>query len=256
MSDIWFNTLFQLRLYEAQGATFQDLFNKVMTAYYGDNFQTVRPWGAWGDRGNDGFLKKEQRYFQLFAPEPTTSIRDIIKNVIKKVKNDFSKLIDNYRGLKKYSFLMNDYFKGIPEFIHRELQEISRKHKIETDSLGAHWLLNKFSELDLSKKQNILNSPPLEFTEDVAPALIKDTLDWIIKNAPPVPSPKLLDKDKKLNFEKKIKFNNLNSYFAKLLDTAYYEVDILERMLTEQPDLLQKAASILSITRFLYLIFN
>jgi len=60
MSDIWFNTLFQLRLYEAQGATFQDLFNKVMTAYYGDNFQTVRPWGAWGDRGNDGFLKKEQ----------------------------------------------------------------------------------------------------------------------------------------------------------------------------------------------------
>lgn len=68
---------FKLKIYQATGEEFQRLFNSVMTAYYGVNYQSVRPWGNKGDGGNDGFLANKGHYFQVYAPSPTTKNNEV-----------------------------------------------------------------------------------------------------------------------------------------------------------------------------------
>ncbi len=63
----------------AKGAAFQDFFERLMGLAYKADFMACRPWGNRGDRKNDGFLKSEQRLFQVYAPNEMAEAKAITK---------------------------------------------------------------------------------------------------------------------------------------------------------------------------------
>ncbi|EAM4782516.1 hypothetical protein C8470_23630, partial [Salmonella enterica] len=60
--------MFHLQVYESDGVRFEDLFSKIMY-YKSPDFQQVKPYGNIGDRKNDGFIKGQGVYYQVYAPE-------------------------------------------------------------------------------------------------------------------------------------------------------------------------------------------
>jgi hypothetical protein len=56
------------KIYHKNGTEFQSFFEDVMERAFPD-FQKIRPYGNDGDGGNDGYIKKQGLYFQVYAPE-------------------------------------------------------------------------------------------------------------------------------------------------------------------------------------------
>jgi hypothetical protein len=107
------NVLFKLRLHESTGQSFQDIFNDLMSFVY-ESYVPVAPWGKLGDRGNDGYVAMEQRYFQLYSPTSVFKPTDI-PAACRKANTDFAKLLASYSNLKRYHFVLNDKFSGLPQ---------------------------------------------------------------------------------------------------------------------------------------------
>ena len=61
------HVMFQNKVLQANGNQFEDLFTDVMTRR-NSGFTQIRPYGNIGDRKNDGYIKSEGRYFQVYAP--------------------------------------------------------------------------------------------------------------------------------------------------------------------------------------------
>jgi len=112
--------MFHLQVYESDGVRFEDLLSKIMY-YKSQGFQQVKPYGNVGDRKNDGFIKDEGVYYQVYAPE------DVSNNVlaaVNKIKDDFQGLMEYWHDIcpiKKYYFVLNDKYKGSLPQLHKEL---------------------------------------------------------------------------------------------------------------------------------------
>ncbi|HCP4582349.1 TPA: hypothetical protein ODO65_004393, partial [Escherichia coli] len=112
--------MFHLQVYESDGVRFEDLFSKIMY-YKSPGFQQVKPYGNVGDRKNDGFIKDEGVYYQVYAPE---DVYNNLSAAANKIKHDFQGLReywDNIYPIKKYYFVLNDKYKGTPPQLHKEL---------------------------------------------------------------------------------------------------------------------------------------
>ena len=67
-TKVYYEHRFRTQFLEAKGAAFQELFVAIMSKAHGGDFMPCRPWGAVGDRKNDGDLKSERILFQVYAP--------------------------------------------------------------------------------------------------------------------------------------------------------------------------------------------
>jgi len=63
--------LFKLKIHEANGQKFEDIFTAIIN-YVEPDFQSIKPWGNIGDRKNDGYIKSKGIFFQVFSPEEIT----------------------------------------------------------------------------------------------------------------------------------------------------------------------------------------
>ncbi len=90
LQQAYYEQKFENAFLRAKGAAFQDFFEKLMGLAYKADFMACRPWGNRGDRKNDGFLKSEQRLFQVYAPNEMTEAKAI------------TKIREDYEGAKVY----------------------------------------------------------------------------------------------------------------------------------------------------------
>ncbi|MBW5381709.1 hypothetical protein, partial [Brachyspira hampsonii] len=59
---------FRQRLLFSSGQEFENLFTTLMYLLYPNDFQQVKPQGRYGDGGNDGYIKGQGIYFQVYSP--------------------------------------------------------------------------------------------------------------------------------------------------------------------------------------------
>lgn len=152
--------LFKNKLHESGGQSFQDVFNQLMTFVF-DGYVSVAPWGRLGDRGNDGYVSMEQRYFQLYAPTSVFKPADIITSC-RKAGSDFEKLLAERTNLRRYHFVMNDRFRGVPEPLVPVHESILAKHP-QMDQcypIGTHYLHKKFLALSTNEQESIIGGVP------------------------------------------------------------------------------------------------
>lgn len=232
----WFMLQFKLKIYQASGDEFQRLFNDVMTAVHGTNFQSVKPWGNTGDRGNDGFLVKDGHFFQVHAPSPTTQINGI--KVASKAKNDFSKLKASQTNLKCYSFVLNDRFTAIPEAVHQVLTEIEKTHNIPSTAFNSGHLEQLFLSLNNNQKMSIVQSVPLETPGWVDPKMVSELLEYLSRSFT-FSASLMTKKDTAPEFNQKIKFNNLNTGIAQYLRIYVNQISEVDAFLAARPGMAQ-----------------
>ena len=140
---------FKNKICSKMGIEFQSFFEEIMQESC-PNFEKVP--SAGGDGGNDGWIRKLGRYYQVYAPQEP-SIKDGV--VAEKFKKDFQKLQNHWNSIKEikeYYFVFNDKYEGgsrqKTETVISELE--TENPSVKFRMFLAKDLENLFSELDNS----------------------------------------------------------------------------------------------------------
>lgn len=231
-----FRLQFKLRIHEAQGEPFQALFGRLMS-HVAPGFQPIKPTGSLGDGGNDGWIPDQGHYFQVYAPAATT--KPSPTEAVSKAIDDFGKLRSNWTGIKRYSFVMNDRFTGIPSEVAKALQVLAGSEKIVAGALSTQELMTKFNALGDDDKGDVVETfpPPMDVVE-VVPGAVGEVLRAIADSGDCELSLALDAPD----FDEKLKMNGLADILASELRHASYHIGTVDAFLDKDPGLAQDVA--------------
>ncbi|HIE00891.1 MAG TPA: hypothetical protein EYP59_11490 [Thiotrichaceae bacterium] len=225
-TDFWFRTLFQLKIYKVSGEEFQRLFEDIMEYRYPD-FQSVAPWGNWGDGGNDGWIPSEKRYFQVYGPKINTPSNPV--KATEKLIEDFQKLKHKWSDIECYHFVYNDRFNKMPAPIGKALADLQNQYHLqEATPFSAGKLEKTFMALTDDQKMMIVGGIPAEIPDSIDPRAIGELLshladqetqmlNWLNETAP--------------HFQEKIKFNGLSQPISGYLNSYSYQTQYIDDFL-------------------------
>ena len=220
-------TLFQNKIYKANGQAFEDIFTSTMF-YAHPGFQAIKPWGKIGDRKNDGYIKSEGSYFQVYAPE------DITKSYIefvKKIERDFSGLIEEWSPVNNFYFVVNDKYRGVNADCEQIIQELKERHDlIDAKILTAKDLENEVFYLEDDQILSIVGNLPDPFNLKRFDFYVLNEIISYIMELP-------IDRNGKYsivlpNLDEKIKFNGLSDTTAEYLYNGLIKVVHVEEYLS------------------------
>lgn len=221
------------RFIEANGTQFQGMFYEIMRAKYGTDFAMPRAYGNSGDFKNDGILISEGIYYALYSPENPNYQDTNQKDAIKKFISDIDGLIDRIKdGTWAYDF--NEFifvynaksYASIPAPL---LSEFSTKQK-ELNEEYPDLKLSYITQYDLKSIFMTLHTDKQKYIlEKTYMALEEINLDGTVMAH-------LLEKmysrnfvksrvHKLMDFEEKIKYNNLNEERESDLLHASYNIN-------------------------------
>lgn len=236
--------LFRNKVLQYKGQTFEDFFVAVMTKAE-PGFQAVKAYGNMGDRKNDGFVRDTGTYYQVYAPEDISKERTISDGV-KKLEKDFKGLYDNWNDtcrIKKYYFVINDRYEGLPPLIIQKVCELNAEplySDVEILTFTAKELQRVFEGLCEDDMQELVGFIPNVSTGLIEYKALNEVVTHLLNAEIPESSGgKLIVPD----FAEKIVFNNLSKEIEVYLSTGSYQEGQLNRYFNENPgikDLLQK----------------
>src|SRR2546430_13121360 len=186
---------FEVAFYEKGGNEFQDFFSEIMEKCHPGDFLRVRPWGKFGDRKNDGYLRSKRALFQVYAP-----IKMNAYEAISKIHVDFHGALPYWQKyFDKWIFVHNSR-KGLGPDITAKLLELDGCHECVTvTSWGFEELrINVFSLNEFDLASLLGAAPSNKDMFDVRYDNVQEVLSHIAKQEPsliqdlrPVPSEKL-----------------------------------------------------------------
>ncbi len=123
LQQAYYEQKFENAFLRAKGTAFQDFFEKLMGFAYKADFMACRPWGNRGDRKNDGFLKSEQRLFQVYAPNEMTETKASTK-----IREDFEGAKVHWgKHFDKWVFVHNAVG-GLPPHVQQVLLDFEKEN--------------------------------------------------------------------------------------------------------------------------------
>lgn len=208
--------LFQLEIHKRSGQAFEDFFTRIMQLS-DKNFLPVSPQGSIGDRKNDGFIKNDGKYFQVYAPgNPIIREAQAIKKLVSDFKDLYSFWNKKVTPIREFYFVLNDKYNGAYPTLYPEFTKIEKKHPgVKCNPFLAQHLEDKFMSLSVTSIEDILG--PIIVPEnielfdssimnEVIKYLLTTTLARSTETFPENPA-----------FEDKILFNGLTSQVAAYL---------------------------------------
>lgn len=102
----------ELKLRKYNSDAFQDFFSTVMGLLHGDDFVRVRPYGALGDKGCDGYLQSNGQLFQCYG-----ALAGELKQVTTlttKMTDDFAKALKNLAAIMREWHMVHNIADGLP----------------------------------------------------------------------------------------------------------------------------------------------
>lgn len=219
---------FKLKIHEANGQAFEDIFTTIMN-YVESDFQSIKPWGNIGDRKNDGYIRSKGIFFQVFSPEEITTS---YPNVIKKLNGDFNKLLKQWSPVNEFYFVVNDKYQGVNADCEQAIQSIKKNHELTNAGFKtAADLENLLFSLEESQILTIAGFLP-------DPAMIRldyTVLSEIISHLMGLSLPKTQDSSIIYpDWNEKITFNNLDSMAANYLNNGFLQIGSLDEYLNNQ----------------------
>lgn len=118
--------LFKIKIHEANGDKFEDLFTSIQN-YSDPGFQQIKPWGNIGDRKNDGYNAAKKIFYQVYAPE---EIKISYPSVIKKLNTDFAGLKRQWPEVMEFYFVVNDKYQGVNADSEKDIASLISKNKL------------------------------------------------------------------------------------------------------------------------------
>lgn len=219
---------FRTKYHESTGESFQDFFSTVMELRYPADFVRVRPWGAHGDRKNDGYLPSQRKLFQCFAP---TDMKPLSK-CIKKITQDFEGALPHWKlFFDEWIFTHNDR-KGLPGDVLELLLKLSQDHApLKATSWGYNELLTEFKRLSPSNLMTLLGPVPgLQDMVSVSLKEVRTLLEHIALQ------PEQLPHDVRPVPLEKLEYNQLSNAVSTLLRAGMTRADIVKKYLRSLVD--------------------
>ena len=121
---------FEYEIHTRGGQSFQDFFASLIKKHF-PSYTLIKPQGQYGDAKNDGYIPGEGSFFQVYAPEDPHN-KSTVNNMAKKLETDFYGLYEQWNSLctiKKFRYVINDKFKGIPTKCSMKMEELNLKQK-------------------------------------------------------------------------------------------------------------------------------
>lgn len=225
-----FRVFFKLRVHEAHGDAFQKLFSHVMQ-YVDPRFEAIRPYGNWGDGGNDGWIEEDGHYFQLYGPRPNT--KDTAPGALQKALDDYEKLPLKWKNVRRFSFVFNDRFDGTPAPIASALQQLKLDKNLDYAACySMQMLLAAFMNLSDDQRQDILGGA---LPDDQVQLVEQAALGQLLTSLTAASAAKAYFLNETApDFEAKIVFNGLSPAVSHRLRSASYQVSIVDDFLDTQ----------------------
>ncbi|MDR1977149.1 MAG: hypothetical protein LBQ42_00270 [Synergistaceae bacterium] len=234
-----YRSAFKTEVLEAEGTDFQRLFGDLMRIYY-PGFRNVRASAFKGDGGNDGWIETEGAYYQVYAPEINSINPEIY--AVKKAKEDFKKLKENWDGLvpiRKFFFVFNNRMQPVSADLQKVMAAIKKENNLEEASvIDTYQILEMFDRLNEKYKIRFVGN-----LNDVPEALEKilSPLAELLK--------KLAQEDHDIvpylnaphpDFSVKIQFNGLSDELKARMDFASHYVGEIDNILSDSRGHAQK----------------
>ena len=216
--------LFKLKIHEAEGKSFEDLFARIMN-YAKPDFERIKPSGSIGDYKADGRIPSKGIYFQAYGPE---DIRKSPANAVKKLASDFSGLLEKWEGVKEYYFVVNDKYHGVPPQLSQAIEKIADDHGIK----AKIWRANKLEDLVFSLNDDQILTITGQFPDPEEMQLDYSTLGEVITHLMQIDISDIQDGDIKYpDWDEKIKFNGLSRTMKIYLEQGFLHVHELDKYL-------------------------
>jgi len=193
-------------------------------------YTSVKPYGNIGDRKNDGYIKEEGTYFQVYAPEDISKERTIY-DAVSKLREDFKGLLKHWDDLCKirsFYFVVNDKYKGLDTRINEELLALSKEFPdIDFIQFLATEVEQIFLSLSKSDMMDVIGIIPSteKLIMQIEMGPLQRAVRYVIENY------KIANLTATLNapeFNMKISFNNLSSPVSNLLNTGSLHMAALD----------------------------
>ncbi len=215
--------LFQLKVLQATGTAFEDIFTKVMS-YAEPGFCQIKPQGRAGDRKNDGYIKDKGVFFQVYAPEDPVSVGNVTK-AIRKAHDDFKGLAaywGNFCPVREYFFVYNDKYRGSFPEIEKTLAQMKSAYGLDQcGTVLAKHLEDKVFRLGEDEMMSVVGFiPSLEPIDLLDYGMLTEVVQHVLTHFKPIGDEDLFAPD----FDEKVEYNMLSVQVKAILDLAFHQV--------------------------------
>ncbi len=146
---------FERDFLKKKGNAFQDFVGDVLSMRYPGEFTRVRPWGAAGDKKNDGYILSNGTLFQCYAPN---EVRE--KATLQKVMEDFTGAVRHWTGMKRWVFVHNS-LDGVSPGVLQLIESLRDGNPLlEIELWGFAELREQVFLLELADREKLLGVAP------------------------------------------------------------------------------------------------
>ena len=224
----FYEVVFERNFLRKKGDEFQKFFADMMERRFPDgDFIRVRPWGKFGDRKNDGYLKSQRKLFQVYAPNDMKQAA-----ALRKIEEDFTEALPHWKDYFDEWIFVHNGREGLSPGIAKKLLDLDRENvQISVKPWGfedIRRVLFKLSEQDISA---LLGPAPSQ--RDFLKVGFEDlqiVLSTIARQPiPPMPDMPLVPRDK-------VEINKLSEDVEALINAGRLKSPLVEKFLKDYPD--------------------
>jgi len=231
--DHWWKISLHLKLRQSSGDHFQGFFSSVMEKLHGSDFVRVRPFGAKGDKGCDGYLQSSGQLFQCYGA--LNGDKGKVDYLIGKMDEDFGKAKSKLGSIMKEWYMVHNLVDGLPIEAVEKLEELKANNAgIQFGFIGLEGFESRIDELTHDQRSDLLGPvatnqdaqnlqvEELKFLIDGIIQATEDT-DAALENIAPVPADKL-------------EANELPAYWKSLISNGWQNAHIVASYLDNHHD--------------------
>ncbi|MCI9592105.1 MAG: hypothetical protein HFG42_16490 [Lachnospiraceae bacterium] len=229
-----YEKIFENSLLRSTGDGFQQLVYRLLDTLY-PNFEKIDVQGSLGDRKNDGYIRGQGVFYQVYGPKDSAINTTSQSTAVKKMPEDFyvlKKHIDSghWEPITKYIFVFKVWRGTYPEVMETLSSLEKANPAIGFEICDIDHLLRLFNQLTLDKMAFVTNCYVPEPDFDIVSFQV---MGEIINHLNSLGSSMNLDITKDPpDFEKKIMFNHLARIQADNLRVASYKIQELDDYLS------------------------
>src|SRR5690606_40522980 len=172
-------------------------------------------------------VESERHYYQVYGPKPSDRIKEA--EAVKKSIEDFDKLIKKWGDVRKYSFVMNDRFQGIPAPVSASLLQLKQDKTLHhSGAIGSHHLMKRFMELPEDQRQDLVGYIPPETPSFIDSRAVGQLLTYLSESSGATLT---FLSETAPNFIEKIAFNGLSKRVGSRLESNSYQVYVINEFL-------------------------